>query len=55
MVTLTDKVKEEKEICRLLLSKLHEDRCYNLIVAYQKKYKRPFPISVIDAYLEETR
>ena len=51
-----EKISEEQAICKLLLSKRTKEQdkeCLKLIIDYQIKYKHPFPISVIDKYMEQ--
>jgi len=53
-----EKIAEEQIICRLLFIKRttqQNKECYKLIMEYQTKYKHPFPISVIDKYMERIK
>jgi len=52
-----EKIAEEKAICTLLFNKnrtkVQDYDCYRLLKEYQAKYSHPFPISVIDKYMEK--
>ncbi len=53
-----EKIAEEKRICVLLFLKgkrtqRQDKECFDLMMNYQTKYKHPFPISVIDKYIEK--